>query len=180
LSYYDIAHQTRQVIKAPFTTQDKFSWLSKFLRLNDSVFAISNGKTGGYYLGHYNQQTGKYILQPKLYCKNYLCLSLLIDKNNELWIRSSKGLLHEKRQATNIEKVTVPQSMNPLNNDINITTMTLAKNKLFVGTLEDGLLIFDRDSLNAIRKMDFREYGQTTDNVYKVFAINDDTMISGN
>jgi len=178
LSYYDIPHKTRHFIRGAFKTSDKFNWQSKIFRLNDTLFAI-NGMEKGFYLIHYNRKSGTYDLDPKIYFENYFCSSILIDKNDHLWIGTNKGLFHEKRQAGYIEKITVSPKWNPFNSDLNISAITISNHKIFAATISEGVLVFNQDSMKVSGRIDFLRYWKEANEVFSLTNLNKDTILAG-
>jgi ligand-binding sensor domain-containing protein len=178
LSVHNPRAKTKQIITAPFATTEKFNWRSKIFRLNDTVYA-ANGKEKGFYLVQYDRQTGSYSIQPKLYFENFFCSSMLIDKNNRLWIGTNKGLFRQKRPAGRMEKMTVPASMNPFSKDLQIRMITIANNKIFAATTGEGLLAFDRARMNPLKQVDFLKYWHQANTVFRTIKINEDTVMAG-
>ncbi|HSY62671.1 MAG TPA: two-component regulator propeller domain-containing protein, partial [Cytophaga sp.] len=178
LFYYDIARQAKYTIKSPFKTADKLNWQSKIFRLNDTLLAI-NGKTKGFYLIHHDQKLGTYTLEPKVYFENYFCSSIFIDKNKRIWIGTNKGLFREKRLAGAIEKILVPDQWNPFNSDLDIRAVTISNNKIFSATANEGIIVFDRNSLKVSGKIDLSKYWKLDNEVYCMVSSDKDTVIAG-
>ena len=173
LYWFDIRHKTKQIIPFPFETKGNFDETNKLLRLNDSLFVI-NGRVG-FYLMHYNRVSNNYNFSPKPYFENYFCSSLLVDKNGRLWVATERGLFMQKRAGSSIEQVSVQKQENSFNKGTTILTIAIANNKVFAGTLNEGLLVFDRDSLKLIRKIDFSKDKNIL--VRRIIAINNDTLL---
>jgi len=178
LFYFDLRDRTKHLVKAPFKTSDKFSWRSRLFRLNDTAWAIT-GKEKGFYLIHYNRQENSFAIQPALYFENYFCSSLFVDKKNQLWIGTNKGLFREKRTAGNIEKIIIPAGINPFNRDLNIRMITIANNKVFAASNGEGLFAFEQAEMKPLKKIDFSKYGKLANNIYSTITKNEDTIFAG-
>ena len=176
--YFDLLNKTRIEMKAPFKLLEKFSWRSALFKLSDSLFAIT-GREKGFYLVKYNREKNIYDIYPHLYFENYFCSSLLTDKNKRLWIGTNKGLFRENSRADSLEKITVPPEMNPFNLDLHIRDVTVANNKLFIATLGEGLLIFDKETLKPLMKIDCRQYPGIVNNAFYTITLNKDTVLAG-
>ena len=174
LYYYDIKNKKKYLISAPFTTMDKFDWRSKMFQLNDTLFAI-NGKENGFYLVHYKHATNSFAIQPQLYFQNSFCSDIHIDRGKRLWIGTSKGLFAEKRFSGNIESIIIPRELNPFNKDLNIRMITIANNKLFVGT-RYGMIVLDYKSLLPIKKINF--FNPDGNSVVNTITIDKDTVLA--
>ena len=178
-SLFDIPNKRKYLIKVPFTISDKFDSRSKLLRLNDSVFAI-NSRLNGFYLIDYDKLTNSYDMRPQLYFENYLCTSLLLDRNNRLWIGTNKGLFREKRSKGIIELITTPQQSTTYRSDI--LMIAVSNNKVFAGTAGEGLMVLNRDSLKTLKRIDFSKYGDTpyyANIVNSAITIHKDTLYIG-
>lgn len=174
LHYYDIKNKKRYLISAPFTTMDKFDWRSKLFQLNDTLFAI-NGKQTGFYLVHYKRETKSFAIQPQLYFKNSFCSGIHIDRNKKLWIGTNTGLFAEKRFSGNVESMIIPQELNPFNKDLKIKMITIAKNKLFVGTTR-GMIVLDHKTLLPIKKINL--FHPDDNSVFNTITIDQDTVLA--
>ena len=178
LLFFNLQRETSQLIDAPFATSDKFNWRSQLFRLNDTLYAIS-GKEKGFYLVTHDKQTGRYSIQPDIYFENYFCSAMMKDKNGRLWIGTNKGLFREKRPAASMEKITVPESLNPFSVDLQIRMTCVANEKIFVATKSQGLLVFDRQTMQPLKQIDLSKYWHAANNVYNCIAVNEDTVLAG-
>ena len=178
LTYYDTKRKTKYIIHSSQPTTGLFDWRSRFFKLNDTLFAI-NGKNKGFYLVRYDHEQNSYRLESKLYFENYFVSSLFIDKNKRFWIGTNKGLFREKRQAGTIEKAPIPQQWNTYNRDLVIQMITIADDKIFAGTNGEGMIVYDREKMNVIKKIDFSKNGTLANYVPGTITLNKDTIIAG-
>lgn len=176
--YFDLLSKTRWEVKAPFDMPDKFNWRSGMFTLNDSLFAIT-GREKGFYRVRFNEQKMMYDILPQLYFENYYCSFLFRDKNHRLWIGTNKGLFRENRSSGELEKITVSREANPFNLDLSIRSMTIANNKFFLATTGEGLLIFDKATMQLLKKIDFRHFPNSVNNAHHVITLNNDTVLAG-
>ncbi|MBL7745486.1 MAG: histidine kinase [Chitinophagaceae bacterium] len=178
LAYYDVLQKRKYIIHSSFPTVNVFDWRSKVFKLNDTLLAI-NGKEKGFYLIRYDQASDCYTLDPHVYFEKYFCASILPDKNKRYWIGTNKGLFREKRQTASVEKMTVPQQWNPFSRDIGIKMITITGDKIFTATDGEGMIIFNRESLTVMKKIDFSKYGDLTNHVFSTIKLDDDTILAG-
>jgi len=178
LTYYDTGRKMKYIIYSSQPTTGLFDWRSRFFRLNDSLYAI-NGKNKGFYLVRYDHSQDSYWLESKLYFENYFVSSLFVDKNKRYWIGTNKGLFREKRQTGTIEKSIVPQQWNIYNRDLAIQMITIADDKIFAGTNGEGMIVYEREKMNVIKKIDFSKNGTLANYLPGIITLNKDTIIAG-
>src|SRR5436190_2625525 len=174
----DLRQKKMDSIKAPFNVPDKFDGGNglTFLQISDSVFAF-NSKELGFYLIRYDRQTGGFIIAPQIHFANYLCTSLLVDKNNRLWVGSNDGLFYEKQTTGKIEQITLEH--NSLRNYF--LSIAVSTNKIFLGTSREGLLVLDRKNMQVLKKIDFSKYktNESSNVIYSIASIRPDTLYTG-
>ncbi|HEV7780271.1 MAG TPA: two-component regulator propeller domain-containing protein, partial [Chitinophagaceae bacterium] len=178
IAFFNTRHNSRQVLAFPLPIAGKFNWKSKVFRLSDSLYAI-NAKEKGFYLVKYNRQTNYYTVDPTLYFENYFCSSICLDKDGRLWIGTSQGLFREKRQSGKIERVTVPLFMNPFGTDLQIRMVAAANDKLFAATAKQGIVVFDRASMTAVKQIDLSTDWHLANNAFSAIMAGKDTLVSG-
>ena len=181
LSWFNIPHKKKYSIKVPFYMPDNFDGGvgATVLRLNDSIYAINN-KLNGFYLIHYDRRKDVYTLQPQHYLQDYVCTALLVDKENRLWIGTNKGLLRQKRSMGQIQQLSTADKKPSSRSEI--LSLVVSNNKLFAGTSGDGLLVFDRDNLTTIQKIDFSKYKENpfyANVIYSAASVDRDTVYTG-
>ena len=178
-SWFNIHEKIKYSLKSPVEPfKDFVDYKAKFVRLNDSVFAI-NG-TNGFQLLSYHRMTNSYAFDPQTYFADHTCNSLFVDKTNRLWIATPNGLFHQKRSSARIDEIITPFQSKGY--DSHIRMITLANNKVFAGTNSEGLLVFDRDSLKLLKRIDFSKYGDGSyypNIVSSIIEINSDTLYVG-
>ncbi len=176
LAWYDLAKNKKYLIKTTLTgLNNLFGWRSKITRVNDSTFTIT-GNNKGFYLMRYNKVKDEYRILPELYLPNYLCRTIFSDKQNRLWIGTDRGLLRQKQFSGNLEKRVLPHDDNPLDRPVNVSSMAVAGDKLFVGTFGAGIYVFDKSSLRFLKRIDFSNTGNTANHVYQLLALSKDNV----
>jgi ligand-binding sensor domain-containing protein len=175
--WFDTRNKTKHLIKAP--SRNLGTPVPKVVRLNDSVFAI-NCSVNGFYLGHYDRNSNSYEVHPKIYFENNITFGLLLDKNNRLWIGTNNGLFRAKRSGTTIEHITQASSASKFTGDIH--SLVVSGDKVFAGTIGEGLLVYDRVSLKLLKQVDFSSYKgriYIPNFVYKIIPVHKDTLYAG-
>ena len=181
LAWFDLVQKKKYKLQTALTGLDKlFGWRSKITRLNDSTFIIT-AMQKGFYLLHFNKQTNVYEILPKIYLPGYLCRSVFLDKQNRLWIGTDRGLLRQKKNAGNLEKLILPTENNPPGRAFSISTATVAGNKLFIGTLGAGIYVFDCRSLQFIKHIDLTKVraSGSANIIYSLLASGNDSIFAG-
>src|SRR6185503_6425870 len=63
----------------------EFGWRSKLIAANDSSLYLT-GQYSGFYKMTFHKESGKVEFSPEKYFSAQLCMSILVDKQNQLWI----------------------------------------------------------------------------------------------
>ncbi len=181
LTWFDLQQKKKYPLLTDLTDLNKlFGWRSKITRVDDSTFIIT-GLQKGFYLLNFNSKTREYRILPELYLPGYLCTSVLIDNHSRLWIGTNRGLLRQKRNTGNLEKIALPIAMNPLGRAVDTRMVTVTDNKLFVATHGAGIYVFDRNNLQYLKRIDFstvRNSG-SANMVYSLLALSNDSIYAG-
>lgn len=181
LVWFDLLQNKKYLIQTTLTGLDKlFGWRTKITKLNDTTCIITSLQKG-FYLLRFFKKTNEWHILPKLYLPNYLCTSVFIDKQNRFWIGTSRGLLRQKKNSANLQKISLPTEMNPPGGAIDVRTITVANNKVFVGTVGRGIYVFDRNSLQFLKQLDLSKIGKsgTSNNVFTLVTLNKDSVYAG-
>lgn len=175
--WFDIQKKTKQAISFPFENTSNFDEASMLIRYNDSTFLL-NAKIGFYIIRH-DKLTGQFTFMSNPYFEKYFCSSLFVDRKGYLWIGTNKGLFRERRANSMIEQAIVSGQESSFSNAVSILTMAIANNKVFAGTLDEGLLIFDADSLKLREKISSVTGKTALQYVRKIIKINEDSLLIG-
>lgn len=175
---YNTKLKKRFSIPLFFKGFDKFDWRSKFFKINDTLYAITN-KERGFYLINYNPSTQLYKFNPHLYFENYYCSNLFTDHNNILWIGTNEGLFKQNSSPSLIEALTVPVSINLVNKNLKLTAVVVAGNKIFASTYADGVMVFDENTLAPLKLINLSAYWPSSNHINNLLVVNADTVYAG-
>lgn len=158
LSFIDLSKRKKYILNTSLTNlAELFNWRSKITQLNDTTFIIT-GAEKGFYLIRYNRQKDAYTILPRLYLDKFQCTSVLKDKSGNLWIGTTTGLLQQGRSSAYLKKITIGADITADNRSLNIQSVALVNNKLFVATLGQGVIVLDRKSLQLLKQIDLLKY----------------------
>ncbi|MHA4812232.1 histidine kinase [Flavitalea flava] len=180
LVYLDVARQKRTVTRLPFhSVREQFDYRSELSAINDSLLYIT-GNLSGFYKMRLHPESGQLEFLPKKYFPFYYCRHLLQDRDQNLWVATNKGLFSQDNSQPYVQIVPVPSQLEALYPGIVVDDIAIAGDKLFAASRKNGgLLVFDRANLNFIRRIGFKKYGNSADNVYSVVAANDSILFIG-
>ena len=155
---YDVQKKKEYRIPVPFQLPDHFdaSVGAALLQINDSVFVFNDKESGCYFIC-YDQQGDRYWFSPERHFQHYVCTAFLSDKNQQLWVATDDGLHYQQKPSAKIDQITLKQ----LGIRNNILTMEVSNNKIFAGTNREGLMVYDRSSLEFIKRLDFSGYHES-------------------
>jgi len=158
---------------------EEFGWRSNIFEINDSVFYYNSQQKGFFKLLD-NPTTGNIYLDTVRHLSNYYCKDFIVDRDNRWWVATNAGLLKEINSNNSVTQVALPANVLAQNPDARIKSMVSVNNKLYVACIRHGgLLIYDKRSLNFLKRIDFKEFGEDADIVFTVLQINRDTILLG-
>jgi ligand-binding sensor domain-containing protein len=108
LIYIDINRNKKVISTIPINPSRKeFAWRSRLIPVNDTSFYITSHYSGFYKIRFY-PETGVVKLLSEKYFASYLCLSVLKDRENNLWVATNKGLFREHPGKSLVEVGAIP------------------------------------------------------------------------
>ncbi|MDP4263319.1 MAG: histidine kinase [Bacteroidota bacterium] len=180
LIYINIAGNKRTVTPLPFHSgKNEFDYRSEVVPANDTLFYIT-GNISGFYKMRFYPETGEIKIYPKKYFPFYYCRHLLKDKDGNLWIATNKGLLRQDNNRLHIQQAVIPLSLQASFPNIAIQGMYADRDKLYVAARGNGgLLVFDKQRLQFIRRISFEKNKKSAENVFSIAPINDSALLIG-
>lgn len=176
IAWFDLKQRKKIVIETGLPkVEEQFNWRSKIISINDSI-AILTSSQRGFYVLQYDRQMNKFRLQPQKCLSNYLCNAIILDKDKRLWIGTDRGLLHEKKNGGKIEKIALTNSQGTMGMNYNVRMLTLAGDKFFAGTGGEGVLVFDRKSMQLLKRVDFSKFRLSANNILSIATVNEDSI----
>ncbi|HEX6193032.1 MAG TPA: two-component regulator propeller domain-containing protein, partial [Chitinophagaceae bacterium] len=120
MAWFDLAQRKKYKIETTLTgLENLFDWRSRLTLLDDTTFIINASKKGFYLLRH-NKMAGSYTILPKPFLTNFRCVAILLDKHNRLWIGTDRGLLQEKKNKGNVERIAISTDTDAISSNLNV------------------------------------------------------------
>jgi hypothetical protein len=176
--YYNSGSLKKQVIYNGEEKLQLFNWRSKLTQISDTTFLIS-GAHQGFYIVKYDPTNDRYTLLPETHLENHLCTTIFLDKHDQVWIGTDKGLLRQKRNSGSLQKMTIPVSMNPENRNLTVRMVTIADQKLFIATLGQGVMVLNRENLTPIKHIFFPKKSDGINTVHNIITTSTDSVYVG-
>lgn len=156
LIYINMAERIKTVSRLPFQPSFyEFAWRSKLVPISDTLLYITS-HLSGFYKMRLHPRSGHITFFQERNFPSYLCTDLLKDRDNNLWVATNKGLFRQDEARINVQQGTIAENLKLLFPNIIIDDICALGNKLYVGTRGDGgLLVFDRERLQFIRRIPF-------------------------
>ncbi|MEO6612086.1 MAG: histidine kinase [Chitinophagaceae bacterium] len=174
-------HLTGKLVYSPtaFSVRKDLTWQSNITRLNDSSFAINCGASGFYFF-HLDQRTGHVDCNPRKYLSSYKINSLFFDKDNRLWVGTTKGLLQQRFTRPFLKKYYYPS----LPSDISTLGMQNAyryKDKIYVCRYSrfNGLLVIDTGTMQIEKRVILFNNDDPVNEITSVQMYHPDTLWLG-
>ncbi len=178
VEYYD--HATNKIIVSSLEVSPlEFNWESKPVMVNDSTFLV-NGAQSGFYLFHINMITGKIRSNSKKFLAGLKIQCLYLDKDNRLWVGTSKGLLQQKMVKQAIQSYLYrPSPSDTLTGGLSCAYRY--KDKLYLGRLSlyKGLVIADAINKKMIRQIEFYGKYNAWNEIFSIEMYHPDTLWIG-
>lgn len=154
IGYYDRRKNRLIISPLPKEMFEAFNWESRIVKLTDSSYAV-NSRVGGFYLLHFDSKSGKFQCdgQPRL--RNYKIMALFVDRDNRLWVGTTKGLLKQDQQEPFFHTYEI-DSKGGENFTGGIGCFYKYKDKLYAGRFSrnKGLAIIDAATMQLIGNVD--------------------------
>jgi ligand-binding sensor domain-containing protein len=136
---------------------EEVGWQTNLIKINDSIWAF-NCKSKGFYLLFIDTLQKTVRFSPQKYFKDYVCNSILSDRNGRLWIGTPKGLFMEKKNPGIINSFVV--SGPGQSSDFAITGLYISSDKIFAGTDKEEILVLNKQTKKIISRIPLeRVYG---------------------
>jgi ligand-binding sensor domain-containing protein len=152
---------------------DEISWQTNMTPVNDSVWAF-NCKAKGFYLLYIDtlQQTVRRSSQK--YFKDFLCTSILSDRNGKLWVGTPKGFFMEKKNPGIITSFAV--STPDQSSDFAITGLHISTDKIFAGTDKEEILVLNKQTKKIISRVHLKRIYSSEAIPYSFLQVHPDTL----
>ncbi len=179
LVYINTEKNIKQVSRLPFRElKTEFSWRSKLAKASDTSFYIT-GQYSGFYKMRFYPESGAVKLFAEKYFPSYQCNALIVDKDKNLWMATSKGLLRQDDMRYDVETANIPAEMENEFPGIRIHAIEMSKSKLYAGTRAGGgLLIFDKESMKFEKQVILKNE-PLGHHVYRIVRIGSSTFMLG-
>lgn len=178
--YINTSSKIGIISKAPDRSINRdFNWRTSLFRYNDSTYFVTS-RTNGFYKIVHQPKTGKLIIYPEKYLADYFCAGFLKDKEGRLWVTTSSGLLKQNMISNSVTWELLPQEILQQTPAATISYVFVTGDKIFIGCRRDGgLLVFEKNTLNFIRKLSFKKHGIISDDIINVTHPGGDTLFIG-
>jgi len=181
LWYIDIARNRKVISKAPFMlTEQVVHYRSKLVPVNDTLLYLV-GHSSGFYKMELNTRSGVIKLFPEKYFGAQQCNALLTDRDNNLWVATSKGLFRQDDARAHVQFVNIPPSLENEFPGIQIDAVYATADKIYAGTRpRGGLLVFDKKTFQFEKQVIFKEYSSLNNaSIYKISSPGPSTLLLG-
>ena len=158
-------------------SREVFDYHSKLFAVSDTLLYFT-GKASGFYKLRVYPDSGKIVFDPNKYFPHYQCLQLLQDRDQTLWVGTGKGLFRQDNSLSNIQQVPIPAALEASFPNMVADDVYVMGDKLYVATRGDaGLLVFDKERLQFLRRIRFDDPRKTVNNVFAIMGIPDNRLL---
>lgn len=184
LEYVNITAGTKTVSQLPFRPSFyEFAWRSKLFTVNDTLLYLTSHHAG-FYKMRLHPQSGKIHFYRERCFPAFLCNSLMMDRDNRLWIATNKGLFRQDEVRRHVQQGSIDEETKTGFPNIAIDDMCVLGNKLYAASRGDGgLLIFDKQHMQFIRRVHFevklKARPAIPARIYSVVPVDDNHLLLG-
>ena len=172
LVYINTTENKKTVSRLPFRPiGNVLRWRTQLVPVNDTLFYLT-GQHSGFYAMRLNPRNGTVRVGSRPFFANYLCQTVLHDKDNNLWVATNKGLFRQDGGRSQVEQTAIPVPLEKASPNVMYNAAFATGDKLYAGTRNPGgLLMYDKNSLQFSRQLSFDSYAKKTGQTFNVFAI---------
>jgi ligand-binding sensor domain-containing protein len=180
LFYIQVAENKRTASHVPtHLVQDEFDYRSVLAAISDTLMYIT-GKISGFYKLRLFPDDGRIVLYPEKFFPHHRCSRIIQDRDHTLWIGTNNGLFRQNNSRSDIRQVSIPPQVEAAFPNISIAHIYMSGDNMFVSTKGDaGLLIYDKEQLRYLNRIDFAAYGKHANSVYSVISAGDNSLLVG-
>ncbi|MFL5808517.1 MAG: histidine kinase, partial [Flavisolibacter sp.] len=178
LVFLNTIKNIRTSCKLPFKkASDEFDYHSEISTINNFECFITSRISGFYKIdiapGSYQIRFNAEKLFP-----NYSCTQLLKDKDHNVWIATTDGLLHHDEDRKLVQQIRVPDSLHALFPNLIVGDQCMIGDKLYVATHGiAGILVFQDNRF--IHRIDLKKYYKQPGNIYSLMVADSNTLLVG-
>lgn len=179
LVYINTIENKKTVSYLPFNPgNNEFHWRSRMYAAKDNLFYIT-GHNAGFYKMQFFPVSGKLKFYGEKYFSSYLCSSLLEDKEGNLWVGTNKGLFRQNPQKAQVQSIQLPDSLEKLFPNILLDDIFVTDDKVYAGSRQAGLFIFDKKSLQFEEQVFLKNKNIYSNNIRAILPIDHSTLMLG-
>ncbi len=176
--YIDLDMKKKTISHSPFKSHSKeFAWRTRLFRISDTSFYLT-GQISGFYRINIHPPSGKVSLISKKYMPNYLCNSILLDRDHELWIGTNRGLFRTSPQKSLVQSASFPEGLENKFPNVRIYDFQTYGDQLFVATHEAGLLVYDRNTMRFQKQL-LPNQGKGSNHIRSIVPAKPSTLLLG-
>ena len=158
---------------------NEFRWRTKLIPITDTIFYLT-GHFSGFFKLRFYPASGKIDFSPHKYFSSYLCNSLLLDKDDQLWIATNKGLLYQNASKSKVEVSYLPAYVSDTTADIRFNDIYATHDKIYAGNRgRGGLLVFEKSSMKYIQPIPFSIPDKPANFIDAISKADDNNLLIG-
>jgi ligand-binding sensor domain-containing protein/putative methionine-R-sulfoxide reductase with GAF domain len=181
LTYIDLSKNMKTVTELScHVATEEFGFRSVMVAVNDSTLYIT-AHTSGFYKIHLDTATGEIDFFSDKYFSLYSCRNLYLDRDNNLWVATNKGLFRQGYSRCYVEQTAIPSKVQALFPNVIIDDVYATGKYIYAATRGGGgLLVFDRETMAFVRRIGLEKYNNRRNaGVYCLTALNDTVLLAG-
>ncbi|HKH61950.1 MAG TPA: histidine kinase [Flavitalea sp.] len=154
LIHFNTIDNKRVVSTMPFTpSATEIHWRTRLIRISDTLFYLTSHQSGFFKLRFY-PSSGIIKFYPQRYFDSYLCTSLLKDKDDNLWVTTTRGAFRQNIQRSQVQLADLPVEMEAEYPDTKVDDIFVTEDKIYAGIRGGGgLFVFNKKTLQPEKQI---------------------------
>ncbi|MGZ3922513.1 MAG: sensor histidine kinase [Flavisolibacter sp.] len=179
LLYVDLSKKAVITGTLPFVGKQDFNYRSRITPLNDTTLFIT-GKNSGFYKVTFNIAANKLNFFPQKFFPSYSCKEILRDHDDNLWIATNTGLLHEVRNKSFVRQLQTPETLLRAFPNLSMSGAITTNRRIIAFTKGgSGLLVFDKKDYHFIRRIGLEHCYRQPEEIFALAKLDEDNILVG-
>lgn len=179
LFYFNTVENKKTISKLPASiSKTEFHWRSRLIPDNDTIFYLTSHQSGFFKI-RFHPASGVIQLNPEKYFNSYVCTSLLKDKEDNLWITTTRGVFRRNLQRSQVQTAMLPPQMGEKFPDAKVDDIYVSAEKIYAGIRGGGgLYLFDKKTLQPEKQVIHKKHAGAA-HVRAITPLDDNTLLLG-
>lgn len=178
--YVNVAEKKKTVSLFPVDSlRSEFHFRTRILPFNDSTYYLT-GQFSGIFEMKFSPASGKAALSAQKLLPSYVCNAILKDKDENLWIATSKGLLRQHSEKNLVQFGELDAKVLDSFPNLRLDDIYVTGDKVYAASRGyAGLFLFDKQHLALRKQVLFDKYNSKGLSVMAIAEADENNLMLG-